>query len=142
VQKANEAADAELDTAQQALDAAVKAIRDRSDLDETTKAIMIKSVEAAENRRLQAKREQIELEKARKTGRIELEHSRKVDEVRDRIRLMAVLLPPVPALLMGAWIVARRRRRERETIPESRRQGAPPPSGPSPGTSPEKGSVR
>ena len=130
IEEANAAAERELDEAQKALDAAVAKIQERTDLDETTKAIMIKSVEAAENRRLQAKQERIELEKARRIGRIEMEHARKIDEVRDRIRLLAVLLTPLPALLMGGWIFSRRRRRERESIPDERRHarsGAPPP---------------
>ncbi len=128
VQEANAAADQELSDAQAALDTAVTQIRDRTDLDETTKKIMIKSVEAAESRRLQAKTERINLDKARKIGRIEVEHARKVDEVRDGIRLMAVLIPPIPPLLLGGFIFARKRRRERETIPESRRGGAKPAS--------------
>jgi ABC-2 type transport system permease protein len=126
MEAANAAAETELSEAQAALDAAVAEIRDRPDLDETTKQIMIKSVEAAENRRLQARTERIELDKARKIGRIEVEHARKVDEVRDRIRLMAVLIPPLPALLLGAAIFARKRRRERETIPDERRRGGKP----------------
>ncbi len=122
IEEANAAAERELDEAQAALDAAVEKIRERDDLDETTKQIMIKSVEAAENRRLAARRERIELEKAKKIARIEAEHARRIDEVRDRIRLLAVLLPPLPPLLLGAWIFGRRRRRERESTPSARRR--------------------
>ena len=145
VEAANAAAEKELAEAQTALDKAVDEIRNRKDLDETTQAIMIKSVEEAESRRLEAKQERIELDKTRTISRIEAEHRRKVDEVQDRIRLVAVLLPPLPALFMGAWIFARKRRRERETIPESRRRSKdgnktpPAPAAPRPSGGEKKG---
>ncbi len=118
--KANERAEQELKDAQAALDAVVAAIKSRGDLDETTKAVMVQSAEAAENRRLKVKEDKIEREKAKAINRIETAHRRKIDEVQDRVRILAVVLPPLPAILLAALIFARRRRREQETIPESR----------------------
>lgn len=122
VDEANARAERELQEAQRALDEAVAAIRSREGLDETTKAIMVESAEAAENRRLAAKQERIEQDKKRAIARTETEHRRQVGAIQDRIRLLAVLLPPIPALLLGALIFARKRRRERETIPANRRR--------------------
>lgn len=124
IQEANAKAEADLKAAQAALEAAVKAIQERTDLDETTKAVLLKSAEEAENRRLNAKREVIEREKARVVARIEAEHLREVDAVQNKIRLAADLLPPVPALLLGTVIFALRRRREYESIPSARKRGA------------------
>ncbi|MEZ4384578.1 MAG: Gldg family protein [Nannocystaceae bacterium] len=124
IQSANAKADAELDQAKAALEAAVKAVNERDDLDETTKAVLLKSAEEAENRRLVAKREVIEREKAKAISKVEVEHVREVDQVQNRIRLIAVLIPPIPALLMGAFIFGRKRRREREAIPSARKKGA------------------
>jgi ABC-2 type transport system permease protein len=118
--KANEDAEKELDEAQTALDEAVAAIKGRTDLDETTKEVMVESAQQAENRRLDVKEAKIEREKAKAINRIETEHKRKIDEVQDRVRILAVVLPPVPALLLAALIFARRRRREAESIPKSR----------------------
>lgn len=118
--KANETAKKELEDAQKALDEAVAAIRGRTDLDETTKEVMAKAAEEAENRRLEVKEGKIEREKAKAINRIETDHKRKIDEVQDRVRILAVVLPPVPALLLGVLIFARRRRREIELIPRSR----------------------
>jgi len=125
IQEANSQAESQLQEAQAALDEAVEAIRKKEGLDETTKQVMVRSAEAAENRRLQAKQEKIDLDKTRAMAKIEAEHVRKIDEVRNQIRLTAVLLPPIPALLLGAFIFARKRRREHETIPEGRKRGAP-----------------
>ncbi len=118
--KANADAEKELADAQKALDEAVAAIKGRTDLDETTKEVMVASAQEAENRRLDVKEGKIEREKAKAINRIETEHKRKIDEVQDRVRILAVVLPPVPALFLAALIFARRRRRESESIPKSR----------------------
>jgi len=124
IQAANSNADNLLKEAQAALDAAVKAVNERGDLDETTKAVMLKSAEEAENRRLLAKREVIARDKEKSIARVEAEHLREVDAVQNEIRLAAVLLPPVPALFLGAIIFGRKRRREREAIPSSRKKAS------------------
>jgi ABC-2 type transport system permease protein len=118
--KANEDAEKGIEEAQKALDEAVAAIKGRTDLDETTKDVMAASAQAAENRRLEVKEAKIDREKAKAINRIETEHKRKIDEVQDRVRILAVVLPPGPALLLAALIFARRRRRESESIPKSR----------------------
>ena len=66
--------------------------------------------------------EQIQREKAREIDKIKAEHTRSVDEVRDRIRVAAILVPPLPAILLGLVIFWRKRRRESATIPESRKR--------------------
>ncbi len=119
-QKANEAAEAELKDAQAALNAAVDGIKARTDLDDNTKEVMVQSAQEAENRRLDVKEGKIERAKAKAINRIETDHKRKIDEVQDRVRILAVVLPPVPALLLAGLVFARRRRRERDTIPTSR----------------------
>ncbi|MBK8720478.1 MAG: hypothetical protein IPN32_38085 [Deltaproteobacteria bacterium] len=84
---------------------------------------MLKSAEQAENRRLQARQESIEREKAKAVGKVETRYQRKSREIEDRIRIASVLLPPIPALLLGGFIYLRKRRREHDTIPQSRRTG-------------------
>lgn len=117
---ANADADEELEKAQKALDDAVLTIKSRADIDEQTKEVMVRSAEAAENRRLEVKKAKIERDKAKALNRIETDHKRKIDEVQDSVRLLAVTLPPLPAILLGIIIYGRRRRREHETIPASR----------------------
>ncbi|HLT34901.1 MAG TPA: Gldg family protein, partial [Enhygromyxa sp.] len=119
---ANKAAEDRIKEAQEALNTAVAEIRQKTGIDENTKKVMIRAAEEAENRRLQAQTEQIEREKAQQIDKIKAEHARKVDEVRDRIRVAAILVPPIPAILMGLVIFWRKRRRESATIPESRKR--------------------
>jgi ABC-2 type transport system permease protein len=119
---ASEAANKRIQEAQAALDAAVAAIRAETGIDDRTKEIKIRAAEEAENRRLQAQTEQIEREKAQEVDRVKAEHAREVDEVRDRIRVAAVLAPPLPAILFGLVVFWRKRRRESSSIPESRKR--------------------
>lgn len=118
----NKVAETKIAEAQAALDAAVADIKAQPGLDERTQKIMISAAEKAENRRLQAQKEQIELERAREFDRVKAEHGRAVDEVRDRIRVAAILVPPLPAILLGLMIFWRKRRRESAAIPESRKR--------------------
>jgi ABC-2 type transport system permease protein len=55
---------------------------------------------------------------------VETEHQREVEKVRDQVRVLAVALPPLPAILLGLVIFGRKRRREQETIPTYRRAKA------------------
>jgi ABC-2 type transport system permease protein len=125
-EKANQNAEKELEDAKRSLEAAVAGVRERQELDDTTKAIMLRSAEEAENRRLQQRTEAIEREKAKTIAKIERKHQQAVSEVQNRIRLISVLLPPIPALLLGGFIFGRKRRRERELIPSSRSASAAP----------------
>lgn len=117
-------AEADIKAAQDALDAAVKKINEDASLDETTKAVLLKSAEEAENRRLNAKREVIMRDKVRAMERTESEHLQAVRGVEDWIRVIAVLVPPVPAILLGFLIFLRKRQREQDAIPSSRKRGA------------------
>jgi ABC-2 type transport system permease protein len=119
---ANKAAEDKIAEAQAALDAAVAEIQAKTGIDERTKDIMIRAAESAENRRVQAQTEQIEREKAQEIDKIKSEHSRAVNEVRNRIRVAAILVPPLPAILLGLFIFWRKRQRERATIPENRKR--------------------
>ena len=124
VASASAKAEADIKAAQDALDAAVKKINDDTSLDETTKAVLLKSAEEAENRRLNAKRELIMRDKVRAMERTESEHLAEVRKVEDWIRVLAVLVPPVPAILLGFFIFLRKRQREQDAIPSSRKRGA------------------
>lgn len=124
VAAANDEAQRELDEAQASLQKVVDEIRARSGIDERTKAVMLRSAEEAENRRLAVKQDRIEREKEKTMVKIERDHLRAVDAVQDRIRVAAILIPPIPALIMGFVIFGRRRQRESSVIPASRKRGA------------------
>jgi ABC-2 type transport system permease protein len=81
---------------------------------------MIENVQAAENRRFQVARTTIEDEKQRQidSSRADMENS--IRGIQNTIKLMAVLLPPIPAVLLFLLVAVRRLARERIGVPADR----------------------
>ena len=113
-------ADQRLKEAQARLDAAVRAIESRGDLDDQTRQIMISSVQTAESRRLQVARANIEDEREKQieNARISMESS--VRAVQNTVKLLAISLPPVPAFLLAILMSLRRLKRERVRVSPER----------------------
>ena len=113
MRKAEATADARLKEAQDRLDRAVKQIEQRSDLDDQAKQVMIDNVQAVENRRLKVARTTIEDEKERQIedSRADMESS--IRGIQNTIKLLAVILPPIPALVLFLFVSIRRLARER-----------------------------
>jgi ABC-2 type transport system permease protein len=87
--------------------------------------VLLKSAEEAENRRLNAKREQDHARqgprhRAHRVGA----HVQRSARSRTGSACLAVLVPPVPAILLGGFIFLRKRRREQDAIPSSRKRGS------------------
>lgn len=128
--EAGEEAERRLKEAQGALDRRVEALRARTDLDERTRDIMVATAERTENRKLEVARARIEDERDRAVALSRAESETAIRAVQHRIRILAVALPPIPALLLGLWMLRRRLRVERKGDPASRRtpgegEGAP-----------------
>ena len=120
MRQAEATADARLKEAQARLDKAVQEIQQRKDLDDQSKEVMIANVQAVENRRLQVARTTIEDEKQRQieNSRADMENS--IRGIQNTIRLMAVALPPIPALLLFLFVSVKRLARERVGVPVDR----------------------
>jgi len=109
---AEDEARVQLDEAQKKLDAEVQAVRARKDLDERTKEIMLANLEEVANRRLDVQKANIE-DKKRKTVQLsKAETEQNVRHIRNRVRWLAVLLEPLPPVVLGLGIFALRIRRE------------------------------
>jgi ABC-2 type transport system permease protein len=93
----------------------VKELQDRRDLDDRAKQIMVRNVQEVESRRLRVLETTIDEEKNARITASRETMERQVQAIRGAIRVMAVLLPPAPVLLVGTIIFARRHRRARET---------------------------
>jgi len=87
---------------------------------------MISNVQAVENRRLQVARSTIEDEKQRQidSSRADMENS--IRGIQNTIKLMAVVLPPIPAVLLFVLVSVRRLARERIGVPVDRLVGENP----------------
>lgn len=118
--QAEATADSRLKEAQARLDKAVHDIEERKDLDDQAKQVMIADVQAVENRRFQVARTTIEDEKQRQIDSSRADMETSIRGIQNTIKLMAVILPPIPAVLLFLVVSLKRLARERIGVPVDR----------------------
>lgn len=114
--KAEEEAKAALAEAKKRLTDEVEKIRSDKSLDRRTQATRAQMAQENERRRLEVEEASIQNTKKKKTKQIKDQTEREIRTIEDRIRLLAIALPPVPALFLGIFVFAARARDERQGI--------------------------
>ena len=119
--QAEEDAEQALTDAQQRLNDRVEELQARTDIDAQTKQIMVQNLEEVENRRLSVLSTNINTEKDTRIQASRENMESQVRQIQTSIKTFAILLPPVPVIVLGVVIFARRQRREREGAAAARR---------------------
>lgn len=112
--------DDEKDGAQKEFDKKIEELQKREDLDPITKAQMIAIEQEVRSRRLQTKISQLKKEFDKKVLASERKLNRQISGVQDWYKMWAVVLPPIPPLLVGLGVYFNRRAREREGVSKAR----------------------
>lgn len=107
--QATKSANEEIEKAKERLTAKVEEIQKRTDLDENTRITMVEQVRITEQRRVDVQAVAIEEVKQRKIEDARAEAARDIEKIQMNIRMAAVLLPPIPALLLACGVFVSRR---------------------------------
>ncbi len=113
-QQAEADAEQALTEAQRRLNDRVAELRGRADVDAQTRQIMVRNLEEVENRRLEVLSANIEAEKDTRIQASRENMEAQIRRIQTSIKTAAILLPPVPVVVLGVAIFLRRNRRERE----------------------------
>ncbi len=113
-QQAEADAETALTEAQQRLNDRVAELQGRADIDAQTRQIMVRNLEEVENRRLEVLSANIETEKDARIQASRENMEAQIRRIQTSIKTFAILLPPVPVVVLGIAIFIRRNRRERE----------------------------
>ena len=105
------------------LDEEIEKLQQRPGIDLQQMALEVQAKMQARNKRMQAATERLERERDDALERIERDLTMEIRRVQDRYKLAAVTLPPIPPLVVGALVFARRRRIENIGTPQQRMRG-------------------
>jgi ABC-2 type transport system permease protein len=114
-QQAQQEARTALEQARARMKKRVDDLNARTDLDVVAKQIMARNAEETENRQLRVLEGTISQARDARVRASRDEMESQIRRIRARIRLLAVLLPPLPVLLLGVFFFIRRGRRERDS---------------------------
>ncbi len=112
--------ESQLQEAQQRFEDQLAAVDKIEGLRSTAKAQKKESVRQSEQRRLETEMKRLQSSRSRKVKQIEYTKEQKIRGVQDRYKLYAILVPPIPPLLVALYVFFRRRETEREGIAKSR----------------------
>ena len=111
-QEADDEAKKKLEEAQKRLDEKVEEVRNRDDLDPRTKEIVLGQIQQVENRRFGVQKAAIEADRDRLNEQAAAKEQQGKRGIHSRVKALAILIPPLPVLILGAIVFALRRSRE------------------------------
>ncbi|MBV8878702.1 MAG: Gldg family protein [Planctomycetaceae bacterium] len=106
--EAEEKAEKARSDAQARFDAKIEEVRKRTDFDERRKEMEVRNLQEVENKRLTAEQRKIDEDKKAAIERSKSTMKQRVSSIKKNIRNLAVFLAPIPALVMGLYMLTRR----------------------------------
>lgn len=119
-EQAEATAEASLAKAQAQLDAKVAEINKRTDLDKRSKQAQIEYVREIEQRKFDVEKSKVEADLRKEKRRLQDKGQLEIRAEQQRFKLMAVLIPPIPVLLIGVAVFFRRISGEKEGVDPGR----------------------
>ncbi len=121
---AAEEAKKKLDEAKDRFNEKLKKIDKDETLDDLARAQQKALAQSEASRRIEVSEAEIEMEKQRKLDEIRAHTEREVQRIEHRFFLLATILPPIPALILGFFVWAFRLQNEQREVPPARRRTA------------------
>jgi len=112
--------ESKLQDAQTSFEEKIAAVEKMAGLSQTSRDQRIEAVRRREQARLQAEIKELDSERKRKVKQIRHKREQEIRGVQDRYKLYALLIPPIPPLLVALYVFFQRRKSEREGIAETR----------------------
>ena len=112
--------DAQQKKEQQVIEDKIAELKQQKNVDPQTLLIQVAMMQQDLQRQKDTKIEQLRQEKDREINKSETELNLQIKRVQDQYKLWAVLLPPIPPLLVAMMVFFSRRAREREGVARSR----------------------
>lgn len=112
--------DKKRNAAQAELDKKIAEMQKRTDVNPLQMMQEVELVRRNEERRLEATTAELKNKRDELIKKVETESEVQLRRVQGRTKLMAVLLPPIVPLMIGAFVFGRRRQKEREGIASNR----------------------
>ena len=106
----------QLEEAKKRLQKQVEAVQNDKSLDERSKAQKRQILQEEESRRLAIEESEIDNKKKQQIEKARNESEREIRSIEFRYSLLSVILPPIPALLVGLWVFLRRLADENRNI--------------------------
>jgi ABC-2 type transport system permease protein len=123
VKKADEAAKKNYEKLQKIVDDLNRKKSQGEDVDPATvteAAEQLAIQQEIENRRAEVEKERLRIERDKNLARIQRVRDQQVQKIQNEYKVRATFIPPIPPLLVGLVVWARRRVREREGVSRSR----------------------
>lgn len=106
--------------AQSRFDEKIAKIEDNPDLSRREKEMRLEIVRRREQQKLEAEMQSFENERSRKLKQVKYNLDQEIRSVQDQYKMFALLVPPIPPLLVAFYVFFRRREAEREGVAQER----------------------